>query len=50
MNCLFPGLLENDFEICKSNEWVVRVLVIVTDLFQNGAEKRDVWTSNSECV
>ena len=44
------GLLENDVEVCKSDEWVVRVVVTVADLFQDGAEKRDAWTSNSECV
>ena len=35
---LCSSFLQNDFEICQSDEWVMRVLVIVTDLFQNGAE------------
>ena len=35
---LCSSFLQNDFEICQSDEWIIRVLVIVTDLFQNGAE------------
>ena len=38
MNGPFSGVFENDSEICKSNEGVIRVLVTVSDLFQNGAE------------
>ena len=34
----FSCFFENNFEVCKSTEWVFRVWVIVTDLFQNGAE------------
>ena len=35
---IFFCFLEIDFEVCQSNEWVIRVLVIVTDLFQNETE------------
>ena len=38
MNGPFSSFLEKDFEICKSDDWVIRVLVIVTDRFQNRAE------------
>ena len=34
----FSSFLQNDFEISKSDKRVIRVLVIVTDIFQNGAE------------
>ena len=33
------GFLENYFQICESDEWVIRELMIVNDLFHNGAEK-----------
>ena len=33
-----PGSLKNDFEISQSDEWVIKVLVIIIDLFQNGTE------------
>ena len=39
MNGPFSSFLEDDLEVSQSNEWVIRVLVTVTDLFQNGAEK-----------
>ena len=32
--CLFC-IFENNFEVCECTKWVSRVLVIVTDLFQN---------------
>ena len=38
MNRPFSGFFQNDVEICQSDEWVIRALVIVTDLFQNRAE------------
>ena len=44
------SFLEHDFEISKSDDWVIRVMVIVIDLFQNWAENWMFWTSNSECV
>ena len=40
MNGPFPSFLESDFEVCKSDGWVIRVLVIVTDLFHNGKENK----------
>ena len=38
MKSPFSSFLENDFEVSKGSESVIRVLVIVSDLFQNGAE------------
>ena len=38
MNSPFSRFPENDLEICKGDEWVIRVSVNVTDLFQNKAE------------
>ena len=51
MNSPFSSFLENDLEVCKSNEGVGRVVVVVVmDLFQDISRKRDIWTSNSQCV
>ena len=38
MNGPLSSFLENDFDICKSDEWVIRVLVIAADQFRNSAE------------
>ena len=35
LGVLFSGFLEKDFVICKSDESVIRALVIVADLFQS---------------
>ena len=35
---LFSSFLESNPEVTQGKEWVVRVLVTVTDLFQHGAE------------
>ena len=35
MNSPFSGFLDDDSEISKSDEWLIKVLVIVIDLFLN---------------
>ena len=37
----FSCFLDDDFEIYEYDEWVLRVLVIVTNLFRNRQEKWD---------
>ena len=39
MNRPFPRFLENDLEVCKSDEGVGRVLVVVMDLSQKKEQK-----------
>ena len=45
---LVEALPDDHLEVGKSGKWVVKVLMIVTDLLQNGAEDGMFWTSNSE--
>ena len=47
MSSPFPSFLNDLLEVSKSRKRLVGVLMIITDLLQNGAKRRDVWTSNS---
>ena len=45
---LVEALPDDQLGVGKSGNWVVKVLMIVTDLLQSGAEDGMFWTSNSE--